>query len=427
MNQYFIHDARTVDKLQIKSQVDLIVTSPPYFDLKDYGSDNQIGFGQTYNGYLGDIEEVFRRCFNISKDSASLWVVVDILKKDGELKLLPFDMAQGIQRGGWKLRDIIIWQKDKTVPYTHNGEMRNIFEYVLYFTKSTKFKFYRERITSINDLKEWWQRYPERYSPHGKSPTNIWDFPIPLQGSWGKKYIKHFCPLPEKLIERIIHLSSDVNDVVLDPFAGSGAVLSAAYRLGRKYLGCDLNKSYRKMFFSYIKNVEPVDKNNLYKDQSIKKYSKIIEKLRQLKFPKKLYIEYRKKFTEDNSFLCILVIPNNKKAKMLPKNKITACNYYFVSDANTGVKLSDLKNIAENKPLSKYGIDFNISICKLEDVIKMLTDSSKLWRYDNGIIYRNGIKSTVSSIKCLGKNEKNKFPPIFSTINLEKSELEIEI
>lgn len=181
------------------------------------------------------------------------------------------------------------------------------------------------------------------------------------------------------------------------------------------------------MFFSYIKNVEPVDKNNLYKDQSIKKYSKIIIKLRQLKFPKKLYIEYLKKFTGDNSFLCILVIPNNKKVKVLPKNKITACNYFFVSGANSGVKLSDLQNIAAKEPLSKYGIDFNISICKLEDAIKIVTDSSKLWRYDNGIIYRNGVQSTASSIKSLEKNKRSKFPPIFSTVNLEKSELEIEM
>src|SRR3989338_6287310 len=104
MNDYFIHDARTLDTLPIKSPIDLIVTSPPYFDMKDYGSDSQIGFGQTYQQYLENIEKVFGKCFTIAKESASLWVVVDILKKDGEMKLLPFDMAQSIQNSGWKLR-----------------------------------------------------------------------------------------------------------------------------------------------------------------------------------------------------------------------------------------------------------------------------------------------------------------------------------
>src|SRR5690606_21611299 len=155
MNQYFIQDARKVDELPLKSLVDLIITSPPYFDMKDYGSKNQIGFGQNYDNYLRDIELVFSKCFSITKDTGSLWIVVDILRKDGELKLLPFDLIKKVQDGGWKLKDIIIWEKDKTVPFTHNGEMRNIFEYVLFFTKTDKYKFYRERITSINDLKEW--------------------------------------------------------------------------------------------------------------------------------------------------------------------------------------------------------------------------------------------------------------------------------
>lgn len=425
MNQYFIHDARTVDKLPIKSKIDLIVTSPPYFDMKDYGSDNQIGFGQTYEKYLEDIEEVFRRCYLIAKDDASLWVVVDILKKDGELKLLPFDMANSIQKGGWRLKDIIIWQKDKTVPYTHNGEMRNIFEYVLYFTKSPKFKFYRERVTSINDLKEWWQRYPERYSPYGKSPTNIWDFPIPLQGSWGKKYIKHFCPLPEKLIERIIHLSSDFNDIVLDPFAGSGAVLSAAYRLRRQYLGCDLNKSYREMFFKYLKSVEPIDKRSLYKDKAIKKYSEVIEKLRSLKFPKKLYLEYRKHFSNDTNVRCMLALPNGNNKDLLPKNKITSCNYYFVTDKPSSINLHELQNLAEKKPLSKYGVHFKLSECNLDEAKKLL-GKNMFWRYDNGITYKGGIKTKLNEIDAiLGK--KTKFPPIFSTISIKEEELEIEI
>jgi len=429
MNQYFIHDARTINNLPLKSKVDLIVTSPPYFDMKDYGSDNQIGFGQTYQQYLNDIEVVFTKCSLVAKETASLWVVVDILKKDGEIKLLPFDMAQSIQKGGWKLRDIIIWQKDKTIPYTHNGEMRNIFEYVLYFTKSSDYKYYRERITSINDLKEWWQRYPERYSTNGKSPTNIWDFPIPLQGSWGKRYIKHFCPLPEKLIERIIHLSSDVDDIVLDPFAGTGAVLSAAYRLRRQYVGSDLNNSFRRMFLNYVKNVKPIEVNKLYENQELKKYSKIIEKLRMLKFAKKLYLEYKKKCPEDNSVLSMVTIPAHVKGGDLPKNKIVSCHYIFVSNKKTLPKMELLKELTERKPLSKFGIHPEIQVLSPEDTVNFIRkiDKSQHWRYDNGIVYRSG--TLVGKLKkdMLSGDQNKKIPPIFAAINIEKDELDLVI
>lgn len=426
MNKYFIKDARQLDSLPFKSKIDLIITSPPYFDMKDYGSKNQIGFGQTYDEYLEDIETVFNKCFSVSKENCSLWVIVDILKKDGEIKLLPFDMAKRIQKSEWKLRDVIIWQKDKTIPYTHKGEMRNIFEYLLYFTKSKQFKFYRERITSINDLKEWWQKYPERYSPNGKSPTNIWDFPIPLQGSWGKRYIKHFCPLPERLIERIIDLSSDINDIVFDPFAGSGAVLSTAYKLQRQYIGCDLNSSYKKMFLDYIKNVKPINVKSLYESRAVKKYSKIIEKLRILKFPKKLYLIYRKKYPEDNSIYGIFAIPISQKATKLPKNKFTSCTYIIISLDGPLDIVSRLQQIAENKPLSKYGIDFNFKVVGTKEALKLAKQNIKtLWRYDNGIIYSTGKSVSGLTIEEILKHKDKKFPPIYSAINIKKDELEL--
>ncbi len=430
MNQYFIHDARKVDELPIDSSVDVVITSPPYFDMKDYGSKNQIGFGQSYEKYLDDIELVFKKCFKITKDTGSLWVVVDILRKDGELKLLPFDMAQKIQKGGWHLQDIVIWEKDKTVPYTHNGEMRNISEYILYFNKSARFKFYRERITTIHDLKEWWQRYPERYSPNGKSPTNIWSFAIPLQGSWGKTYIKHFCPLPEKLMERIIHLSSDIDDVVLDPFAGSGAVLSAAYRLNRKYVGCDLNKSYREMFFEYIKTVRPLDTKKAYEDNAMINFSKTIEKLRILKFPKKLLLEYKKKFPDIFDNLTSIIVLPNKLKKDFPKNKFITATYVLITKNPSFISEDNLLKIANNPPLSKYGIYPDIQIMTSEKALRLLKakySNVALEKYEGGITYKVGIHIKKINKMDLEVNENNKFPHIISSFVLKEDELSIKL
>lgn len=428
MDKYFVHDARRVDELPIKSSVDIIITSPPYFDLKNYGSKNQIGFGQKYEDYLNDIELVFNKCLKITKDTGSLWIIVDILRKDGELKLLPFDMAKRVQKSGWHLQDVIIWEKDKTIPYTHNGEMRNISEYILYFNKSNKFKFYRERITTIHDIKDWWKKYPERYNPKGKSPTNIWSFAIPLQGSWGKKYVKHFCPLPEKLIERIINLSSDVDDVILDPFAGSGAVLSAAHRLKRKYVGCDLNKSYRDMFIKYIKTVKSLDVEKGYEYNSIVNFSIIIEKLRVLKYPKILLLEYVKRYSNLLDNLSSVLVFKNELEKDFPNNKIISATYLFIAKNPSKIFMKDLLKIANSFPLSRYGIHPELIVSTYDKAIKYVKANYKdvaLMRYDNGDIHKMGVH-----LKDLSKenfeNCNSKFPQIISSLTLTENELTLK-
>lgn len=133
MDQYHIQDARSLTTV-VKQKVDVIVTSPPYFDLKDYGSSNQIGFGQQYDDYMQDMNRVLQQCFEVTSDSGCMWMVVDTLKKEGNLKLLPFDIVSEAQKTGWMLKDIIIWKKDRTLPFSRRGEMRNIFEYVLYLS-----------------------------------------------------------------------------------------------------------------------------------------------------------------------------------------------------------------------------------------------------------------------------------------------------
>lgn len=424
MNQYFIHDARKIKELPLKSSIDLIITSPPYFDMKDYGSKNQIGFGQSYEAYLKDIELVFEQCYSVTKESGSLWIIVDILRKEGDIKLLPLEIIQRVQQSGWKLQDIIIWKKDKTVPFTHYGQMRNISEYILFFSKTKNFKFYRERISTITDLKDWWQKYPERYSPNGKSPTNIWEFPIPLQGSWGNRYIKHFCPLPEGLIERIIHLSSDINDTVFDPFAGSGAVLSAAYRLRREYVGSDLNESYRTMFLNYVKKVKTIEPESIYDLNKQKKFSKTITKLRQLKFPKKLYAQL-KKIHDELPILAIVAIPTSIK-KEIPKHKFAACKYIVITKDRSTIPMDDIDKIVSKAPLSKFGVEADIKVLPLTSAIPYIIrhiNGVKVWRYDNGVTYEPGIPVEKITKSVLTDIKYEKTPSIFSTVELKEEEL----
>ena len=135
-NKYLNRDARGLYSLfRDKSIVDVTITSPPYWNLKDYNSHMQIGCGQTYENFMDDLSTVFSEVYQVTKPKGSLWVISDTIKIKGQMKLFPFDLANRLQSVGWMLQDVIIWNKDKTIPWSHKGKMRSIFEYILFFPK----------------------------------------------------------------------------------------------------------------------------------------------------------------------------------------------------------------------------------------------------------------------------------------------------
>ena len=357
--KYGIHllDARNIASISSYPIVDVTITSPPYYDMKDYDYPEQIGYGQKYEDYLEDLEKVFSGVFALTKDSGSLWVIIDTLRKDGMVIPLPFDFANRISKCGWKLQEIIIWEKDKTVPWIHQGQMRNMFEYILVFSKGDKYNFYIDRIRQWDSLKKWWVKYPERYNPRGKAPEAIWRFPIPVQGSWGQDYVRHFCPLPEELIAQIIQLTTDEDDVVLDPFAGSGAVLSQAYYMKRKYIGAELNKEYIAMFNEYLEKTGEIKRKRycqskkLFGDQDI--FSKTIIDLRALKYARVLF----KKMDTDLS-KCISFIYVSNPIPRKEDNSIAQVEYTLILKSKESLKKieEEIKSIVSIRPLSKFGI-----------------------------------------------------------------------
>jgi DNA modification methylase len=230
------------------SSVSTWITSPPYFRLKRYGRRKGIGSERTYAEYLSALQEVWIEAFRASKPGASLWVIADHVKKGGVLKLLPFDLSAGAQSAGWTLRDVFIWNKRKALPWSRPGELRNGFEHVVLLTKGNGFSFKVDRIRDARNLQPWWIKYPERYNPRGKVPEGVWDFDIPTQGSWGPGFIEHPCPFPPALVERMLLLSTDPGDLVVDPFAGTGAVVAEAVLLNRRSVGIELEAKYLGVF-----------------------------------------------------------------------------------------------------------------------------------------------------------------------------------
>ncbi len=432
INQYHLIDARNLnDLLPNREFLNVTITSPPYWDLKDYGFKRQIGFGQAYDNYLSDIQKVFKIVYERTKKDGSLWIISDTVKHDGELRLLPFDISAKLKQVGWILQDIIIWQKDRTLPWSHQGKLRNIFEYISFYSKSKKFKYRISRVRDMSDIKDYWVRYPERYSPEGKTPSRYWEYPIPRQGSWGIKnnYVKHACPLPPNLIERIINLTSDNNDIIFDPFAGSGSVLATAKAMQRRFIGVDLNKDYSDMF---KKSVLPSvleqfkTRNGDFKsyDKLRKKFGEFINSLRRLKYSKEIIRLYRHSNNLDSCLGVLVFHPGkNKKQRLI-----------FIFSRQIGIPngfIERVKKLSSTPPLSKYGFNPEFTtiiaknILKSNIALKNLNKSKTLYVYRNGQFYKWCEKTNLNSLYSNANNgyfssyHGDSYPPIFSTVKVE--------
>ena len=412
LNQIHHLDSRLILNIIPKSiKVQTTITSPPYFDIKDYGAENQVGYGQNYDAYLDDLKTIFEKVFQITKNDGTLWIIIDTLKRNNQVVTLPFDLANTLKKVGWLFQDIIIWKKDKTVPWSTNGFVQRKFEYILFFSKSITYKNNKDKVRVFDTtlLKKWWVKYPERYNPKGKALDEIWEFPIPIQGSWGDEYIRHFCPLPKELVATMIQISTDEYDVVLDPFAGSGTVLSQSAYMKRKYIGFELNKEYIEMFNNYINKTLPKFRKEyelLEQNDDQNHFESQILDLRALKFGR-VIINNLEKITNRNDLKIFVSIIGKSKQK----NKSIIVEYTIIGnfDENEIELLAQIKNIISKPPLSKFGIE-----PKFEFIEKKMFDTKKFFGYSktNTYSYKKDIELNSNKIKVISNikvdlNEKD--------------------
>lgn len=410
LNIIYNKDARSIlSTISSEVKIATTITSPPYYDMKDYDSDNQVGYGQSYNDYLDDLKSIFEDVFQITKENGTLWIIIDTFKRNNQVVTLPFDLSSKLKEIGWLLQDIIIWKKDKTVPWSTNGFMQRKFEYILFFSKSANYKSNKDsvRIYDTSQLKKWWIKYPERYNPKGKALDEIWEFPIPTQGSWGEEYIRHFCPLPQSMVATMIQISSDEDDIILDPFAGSGTVLSQSAYMKRNYIGFELNKSYITMFENYLKKTfiksrkeyELICKNT---NQDI--FEKRIVELRTLKYARVLINSIEKEST-DKDFR-IFVKPKDSSNS---KNKLIIVEYQIIGKVDEKNISELIKELVEKPPLSKFGIEPTFKFLETKQF-----NAEKHWGYTKTNTYSyfrnpdfNSTKIRVVSEICVDLNEND--------------------
>jgi len=448
LNQYIVGDSTKLFKeLGVFDPfIDLIVTSPPYWDMKQYGEiSEQIGHGQNYKSYLNDIKNIFTDVYNYSKDHATLFLNCDTMKRDGKMVRLPDDIASVLEEVGWVHQDTIIWNKVKTLPWSRKGQMRNVFEYILMFTKEGRndYKYHIERIKTVDDLMEWWVDYPERYNPEGKAPTNIWEHVIPTQGSWGSKQdfgeeeFKHACPFPPELMNKLILLSSDENDVVFDPFAGTGILLATAEKLNRRYLGFDTNPDYQKVFEKVTKKLlseewEIID--NKYKEQDRKKQilKETIYKLRALKYPKALVKRIRNLHSKDlinfkNDIKLILAFDEELTEEEKNDSKIGKVKYTFILGNESTLEEAKLiiNNILSKPPFTKYGLQIQFDVKSIEEMENYVNYiDHELYSYERGCTnsYSRVVNlSEIGTIPYFQLFDKD-IPPIISNIKIHEDD-----
>jgi site-specific DNA-methyltransferase (adenine-specific) len=238
-------DSRQMSELSDKS-VHLIITSPPYWQLKDYGSDNQIGFNDSYENYINNLNLVWAECFRVLHDGCRLCINIgDQFARSvyyGRYKVIPIhsEIIRFCEAVGFDFMGQIIWQKATTMnttgggavmgsfPHPRNGIVKLDFEYILLFKKQGNApKPTAEQKAKSVITNEEWNTY--------------------FNGHWyfnGAKQDKHLAMFPEELPKRLIKMFSFPNETVLDPFLGSGTTSLAAKNLNRNSVGYEINDDF---------------------------------------------------------------------------------------------------------------------------------------------------------------------------------------
>lgn len=266
---YKIGDSRVLMK-ELKDHIQLIVSSPPYFDIMDYGAMDQIGYDQTLQEYLDDMQQIFTECFRVLSEGRRMCIVIaDITRtkwSEGERNtgyLLPLtDYTTKICMSiGFQFLGRIIWNRViapkymrnamGSYPYPPNIWIKQEIDSILIYRKPGQPDLppMKDRVGNEISKKEWF----EMVQP-------IWT--IPPEGN--RSNSEHHATFPSKIPRRLIKMFSLKGETVLDPFLGSGRTLEECRKLDRNGIGFELNRSnepeIKRRIRHGMKNIEGWEK-----------------------------------------------------------------------------------------------------------------------------------------------------------------------
>lgn len=258
METNIIHQKSCQKMSEVESDsLRLIVTSPPYFNAKDYENPGQIGLSsKSYKQYIQSMLPVWKECFRALKPNGKLCINTPILPMEKavmnthhnrDYQNINNDIEASILDGTDLFRyNLVIWDKGSTdqlmmgsYPYPPNFYGLNTIEFINIFVKDgAPEKISKERKEKSKLNKADWREYI----------SSIWRFPP-------EKDRSHPAPFPEEMPHRLIRMFSFVDDIILDPFMGSGTTAVAAKKLGRNYLGYELNEKFIRMAEERLKEI----------------------------------------------------------------------------------------------------------------------------------------------------------------------------
>lgn len=236
-----------------RKSVDLVITSPPYSDLRKYG-----GVGDTWNE--SKFREIAVGLWDVLKDGGVIVWIVNDKTENGSKTLVSFQQALYFQKLGFNVNDVMIWQKTNPMPVVKQPRYQDIFEYMFIFSKGKPKTFnplmipckcagQEYKSTTKNMGGENGRTYKEFNINKEKVKPNIWECAV------SQNKTKHPAVFPEQLVIDHILSWSNENDLVLDPFMGSGTTALACLKTNRNYVGIELNKEYVDLANNRINNL----------------------------------------------------------------------------------------------------------------------------------------------------------------------------
>lgn len=284
--------------------VDCVITSPPYWQLRDYGHPEQWGLEPTYQEYLAHLQSLMKEIWRVLKPHGTVWVnlgdtytqkqtrlrggkntnikkhlFIDIKNnlQPKSLILIPHRFAIDCIDNGWIVRNDIIWAKPNAMPESVTDRFSKKHEYMFFMVKSQRYYFdldrVREKNQSNNKIKilprgsqNWYSGIGQHqnsssggigYNPLGKncgSVSDFWEIPTVPSSK------KHYATFNDRLIRKPILAGCPIGGLIYDPFMGSGTTAIAALEYGRKFIGSELNENYYQDSIKAIK--EALQKNN---------------------------------------------------------------------------------------------------------------------------------------------------------------------
>lgn len=271
LDQFLCGDAIEVARKLPDACVDTIVTSPPYWQQRDYGTDDQIGQEVSPAAYVERLSELFEELKRVVKPTGSMWMVIGDKYLKGELMGMPWRVALGLKDAGWRMRSDCIWHKPNAMPSSTRTRPTTDHEYIFFFSNGKDYFYNADAIrephvtfsenskmkggrkhfgkrgstpekgknsgdTNLHDA-----RWDQAFHPKGRNKRTVWSIPL------SKFREAHFAVYPPKLVETCVAASCPEDGVVLDPFSGAGTTAMVAKQLGRKFIAIDCNQEYCDM------------------------------------------------------------------------------------------------------------------------------------------------------------------------------------